>query len=93
MQYRSSFDLACVVLSISPASASLAQQPNIDSSIAGLQAPSVTDASAASLAQSADERFAAHGQAAFLEQLASPFHAPYSGLNSLSPRHGQRRST
>jgi high affinity Mn2+ porin len=34
------------------------------------------------------ERFAAHGQLTFLEQLASPFHAPYSGPNSLSPRHG-----
>ena len=41
--------------------------------------------------QSADvasERFAAHGQFTFVEQLTSPFHAPYSGPNSLSPRHG-----
>lgn len=34
------------------------------------------------------ERFAVHGQLTFLEQLVSPFHAPYSGSNSLSPRHG-----
>ncbi len=36
----------------------------------------------------ASERFAVHGQLTFLEQLTSPFHAPYSGPNSLSPRHG-----
>jgi high affinity Mn2+ porin len=35
-----------------------------------------------------EERFAAHGQLTFLEQLTSPFHAPYSGPNSLSPRQG-----
>lgn len=34
------------------------------------------------------ERFAIHGQLTLLEQLTSPFHAPYSGPNSLSPRHG-----
>jgi high affinity Mn2+ porin len=34
------------------------------------------------------ESFAIHGQTTFLEQLTSPFHAPYSGPNSLSPRHG-----
>jgi high affinity Mn2+ porin len=36
----------------------------------------------------ASERFAVHGQLTFLEQLTAPFHAPYSGPNSLSPRHG-----
>jgi high affinity Mn2+ porin len=36
----------------------------------------------------ASERFAVHGQLTFLEQLTSAFHAPYSGPNSLSPRHG-----
>jgi len=36
----------------------------------------------------ASERFAVHGQLTFLEQLTSAFHSPYSGPNSLSPRHG-----
>jgi high affinity Mn2+ porin len=39
-------------------------------------------------ADPARERFAVHGQLTFVEQLASPFHDPYSGRNSLSPRHG-----
>jgi high affinity Mn2+ porin len=39
-------------------------------------------------AGTASERFAAHGQLTFFEQLTAPFHAPYSGSNSLSPRHG-----
>jgi high affinity Mn2+ porin len=39
-------------------------------------------------ADPASERFAVHGQLTFVEQLASPFHDPYSGRNSLSPRHG-----
>jgi len=38
--------------------------------------------------EAADETYAVHGQITFLEQLASAFHAPYSGPNSLSPRHG-----
>jgi high affinity Mn2+ porin len=36
----------------------------------------------------AHERFAVHGQLTFVEQLALPFHDPYAGQNSLSPRHG-----
>jgi high affinity Mn2+ porin len=36
----------------------------------------------------ASEGFAAHGQTTFVDQITSPFHAPYSGPNSLSPRHG-----
>jgi high affinity Mn2+ porin len=35
-----------------------------------------------------DESFAIHGQATFVEQLSSPFHAPYSGPNSLTPSRG-----
>jgi high affinity Mn2+ porin len=38
--------------------------------------------------ENAGETFAAHGQSTFFEQLTAPFHAPYSGPNSLSPRHG-----
>ena len=38
--------------------------------------------------ESAGEAFAVHGQGSFVEQLTSPFHAPYSGPNSLSVRHG-----
>src|SRR5580658_4805128 len=46
------------------------------------------DASATSSAIDEDGRFAAHGQATFVEQITAPFHAPYSGPNSLSPRQG-----
>jgi high affinity Mn2+ porin len=38
--------------------------------------------------ESASEEFAVHGQGTFVEQATAPFHAPYSGPNSLSPRHG-----
>ena len=36
----------------------------------------------------ASERFAVHGQTTLVEQVTSPFHAPYNGPNSLSARHG-----
>ena len=45
-------------------------------------------AGADAAAELASERFAVHGQLTFLEQLTAPFHSPYSGPNSLSPRHG-----
>ncbi len=35
------------------------------------------------------DNFAVHGQATFLEQYDPPFHAPYSGPNSLSPNQGR----
>lgn len=35
------------------------------------------------------ERFAVHGQATLTWQYALPFHAPYSGTNSLTPNHGR----
>jgi high affinity Mn2+ porin len=47
------------------------------------------EASAANASQEgASESFAIHGQTTFVEQLTGPFHAPYSGPNSLSARHG-----
>jgi high affinity Mn2+ porin len=55
------------------------------------QAPVAADETpeAASAPQAtAPERFAIHGQTTFLEQLTAPFHAPYSGPNSLSAREG-----
>jgi high affinity Mn2+ porin len=58
----------------------LAQQPPIDS-------PSIAPTSL-SAHGAASESFAIHGQITFLEQLTAPFHAPYSGPNSLSSRHG-----
>ncbi|HJZ16081.1 MAG TPA: carbohydrate porin [Stellaceae bacterium] len=66
-----------------------AQQVAADGSGAALHAPASGAAlSADPSAQSGGERFAIHGQATYLQQLTSPFHAPYSGPNSLSPRHG-----
>jgi high affinity Mn2+ porin len=73
---------------MSLASGGFAQQAETDSPSAALQAPPAADASGANSAPAGGERFAAHGQATFLEQLTAPFHAPYSGPNSLSPRHG-----
>src|SRR5580700_5749353 len=53
------------------------------------QAPAGNDAPEANASQApVSENYAIHGQATFLEQLTAPFHAPYSGPNSLSPRHG-----
>jgi high affinity Mn2+ porin len=88
MHYRFVRELTLAVLGLFLASGSFAQQAQTDSSSAALQLPSAADASGASPAQADGERFAAHGQATFLEQLTAPFHAPYSGPNSLSPRHG-----
>jgi high affinity Mn2+ porin len=87
MHYRFVHELTLAVLGLSLASGSLAQQAQTDSPSAALQAASA-DASEANSAQAASEGFAVHGQATFLEQLTAPFHAPYSGPNSLSPRHG-----
>jgi high affinity Mn2+ porin len=88
MHYKFIRDLSLAVLGLSLASGSLAQQAQTDSPNAAPQVPSAADAPGASSAQTASERFAVHGQATFLEQLTAPFHAPYSGPNSLSPRHG-----
>jgi high affinity Mn2+ porin len=53
------------------------------------QLPASNEAAEMSASQEpASEAYAVHGQTTFLEQLASAFHAPYSGPNSLSPRHG-----
>src|ERR1700722_20331201 len=78
MRCRSVRELAIMLLGMSLASVSIAQQADTDS----------TATSAPNPDQAGSERFAAHGQATFLEQLTAPFHAPYSGANSLSPRHG-----
>jgi high affinity Mn2+ porin len=88
MRYRFIRDLTLAALGLSLASGSLAQQAQTDSPNAAPQVPSSADAAGASSAEAASERFAVHGQATFLEQLTAPFHAPYSGPNSLSPRHG-----
>jgi high affinity Mn2+ porin len=36
----------------------------------------------------ATQNYAIHGQMTFVEQLTAPFHSPYAGANSLSPRQG-----
>jgi high affinity Mn2+ porin len=88
MHYRFIRELTLAVLGLSLACGSLAQQAQTDSLNTAPPVPSSADAPAAGSAQTASERFAVHGQATFLEQLTAPFHAPYSGPNSLSPRHG-----
>lgn len=45
------------------------------------------DTSSSSPNSEADE-FAIHGQMTFVEQLVGPFHDPYGGTNSLTPRYG-----
>jgi high affinity Mn2+ porin len=58
-----------------------AQQATIDPTGTRSAAPNPPE-------DAAPERVAVHGQLTFLEQLTSPFHDPYSGPNSLSPRRG-----
>jgi high affinity Mn2+ porin len=71
-RFAGNFALASLCIALAPDS--FAQQAGADAA----------DAAGAV----ASERFAVHGQLTFLEQLTAPFHAPYSGRNSLSPRHG-----
>jgi high affinity Mn2+ porin len=89
VHFRLVLDVTVVSLCLALASVGFAEQVTSDASSAGLHAPSNTAAPAAMpSAESGGERFAIHGQATYLQQLTSPFHAPYSGPNSLSPRHG-----
>jgi high affinity Mn2+ porin len=69
-------------------SAAFAQQTPIEAPGPTLNPPAEDAAAADGSLETASERFAIHGQSTFLEQLTLPFHAPYSGPNSLSPRHG-----
>jgi high affinity Mn2+ porin len=69
--------------------AGFAQQAPIDPPSAALHSPSPDDTPAADASQEiASERFAVHGQTTYLEQVTAPFHAPYSGPNSLSSGQG-----
>jgi high affinity Mn2+ porin len=89
MHFRLARDVTVASLCLALAPAGLAQQETSDAFSSALHAPSSTDAlSATPSADSGSERFAIHGQATYLQQLTSPFHAPYSGPNSLSARHG-----
>jgi high affinity Mn2+ porin len=49
-------------------------------------AEAAVDGSAAG--EASEDRFAIHGQMTFVEQADDQFHAPYSGLNSLTPGRG-----
>ena len=78
MSFRSICHVTIAVVGAALSPVAFSQQPP-----AGYEAP---EAKAAP--QNASERFAVHGQVTFVEQLTAPFHDPYSGPNSLSPRHG-----
>jgi high affinity Mn2+ porin len=78
ISYRSIGHIAIAALGVAQSPSVLSQQLPTGSE------PAATNASQ----EPASETFAVHGQTTFLEQLAAPFHAPYSGANSLSPRHG-----
>jgi len=57
------------------------------------QSPPDTPGDTPAAGASADaQQYAIHGQATFLEQLTAPFHAPYAGTNSLTPRQGAENS-
>jgi high affinity Mn2+ porin len=89
MHFRLVRDVTIAWLCSAWAPVGFAQQVAADGSGAALHAPASGAAlSADPSAQSGGERFAIHGQATYLQQLTSPFHAPYSGPNSLTPRHG-----
>ena len=86
-QHLRSLALAALLLTL--AAHGIAQQaPQRPDGGASPVADAADAADASTTAQRASDRFAAHGQATFMEQLTTPFHAPYSGPNSLSPRHG-----
>jgi high affinity Mn2+ porin len=48
------------------------------------------DTPAPSAGETADERFAIHGQMTYVEQQSSSFNAPYHGPNSLTPNQGRQ---
>lgn len=89
---------AIVSLAMALAPAGFAQQPPADlpsAAPADISSPASSPLPAAGSApgagtsqQGAAERYAVHGQTTFVDQLTAPFHAPYSGPNSLTPRHG-----
>ncbi len=81
---------ATVALWIAVAAPGFSQQLSADppDMPAPTAAPPAGDAPAADASwRSGSERFAVHYQATFTEQGTGPFHAPYQGPNSLSPRH------
>src|SRR5580658_2751033 len=78
MSFKSIIHIAMAALGMALLPAVFSQQLSADN-----EAPEINASQ-----EPASENFAIHGQTTFLEQLASPFHAPYSGPNSLSPRHG-----
>jgi high affinity Mn2+ porin len=81
--------LVLSVLLLILAARSGAQQTPPDPAGGALPPADAGDATDGSTApERASERFAAHGQATFVEQVTAPFHAPYSGANSLSARQG-----
>jgi high affinity Mn2+ porin len=89
MHFRLARDVTIASLCLALAHPGFAQQGTSDASSTALHAPTSTDAASGTpSAESGSERFGIHGQATYLQQLTSPFHAPYSGPNSLSPRHG-----
>lgn len=52
-------------------------------------AATLVQSAAPSTTAPADEQFAVHGQATFVEQATDGFRAPYAGANSLSPHIGR----
>ncbi|HEX4024794.1 MAG TPA: carbohydrate porin [Steroidobacteraceae bacterium] len=89
-----SYKLVCLALavglSIALAPAESAEQAPSPVNASGTAAETGTADAAAAPApgEIVGERFAVHGQATVVEQLTAPFHAPYGGAHSLSPRRG-----
>ena len=83
MSFKSVGQTIAAVLVMAVCPAGFSQQPPAE------QPPGVNEAGGANASpEPASEGLAVHGQATFVEQLTSPFHDPYSGSNSLSPRRG-----
>lgn len=78
MSFESVRHAAAAALLMAACPAGFSQQPPAGEEAAGAHASPDTVSAA----------YAIHGQATFVDQLTAPFHDPYSGTNSLSPRHG-----
>ena len=78
MSFESVRRAVAAALLMAVCAAGFSQQPPAGEQTAGAHASPDT----------VSETFAVHGQATFVDQLTAPFHDPYTGTNSLSPRHG-----
>jgi high affinity Mn2+ porin len=76
---------AIIISGLILGSPTLAQEANFDLPPG---APAAVQGAPTGTPDTEPDEFAVHGQATLVEQLVGPFHDPYSGANSLTPRRG-----